>query len=247
MDESCRRLAGRHALVTGGSTGIGRGIVERFLAEGARVVLASRNAQRGARVTRELGPAASWRTFDATDADAWQGIVREFESDPFDILVNNAGGLRYGVPLHEIEPHQYDEEIAANLTTVFLGLRFVIPMMVKRGGGSIINIGSIGAVRGQDDAAAYQAAKGGVRLLTKNAAFTYASAGIRVNTINPGAIATEAVEEEPPERLEPFLARTPMRRQGSPADVAAVAVLLASDEAGFITGADYDVDGGYDI
>lgn len=240
-----QRLSGKHALVTGGATGIGKAIVECFVEEGARVVVASRNSERGRAFVDELGSSATWRTLDHTDANAWRRLIEEFEADPFHVLVNNAGGLLYPKRLHELEPAEWQREIDANLTGPFLGMRYVIPQMIRNGGGSIVNVGSISGRRGQDDAAGYQAAKGGLRLLTKNAAVTYAEAGVRANCINPGAILTEAVMAEPMERTEPFVVRTPMKRQGTPNEVAMIAVVLASDESSFVTGADFDVDGGY--
>lgn len=123
-------------------------------------------------------------------------------------------------------------------------MRYCIPPMIANGG-SIINMGSISGIRAQDDGAGYQAAKGGLRLLTSHAAFTYAARKVRVNIISPGAIDTPKVAEEPRERTLPFIERTPMRRMAQPVEVAHVAVFLASDESSFVTGSDYGVDGGY--
>lgn len=241
------RLDGKHAIVTGGSLGIGEAIARMFVAEGARVLVAARNVERGKAVVRSLGPAAHWERLDVTDAIGWRTLAERLDSDPIDVLVNNAGELLYPKELHEVEPDEWSREIDTNLTSAFLGMRYFIPMMLAYRGGSIINIGSISGLRGQNDAPAYQAAKGGLRLLTINAAYTYASRGIRVNTINPGGVATPKVAGEPWERTLSFIERTPMKRLAQPVEVAFVAVFLASDEASFVTGSDYDVDGGYMI
>ncbi len=241
------RLEGKHALVTGGSMGIGEAVARRFVEEGARVIVAARHADRGREVVRSLGPKARWHRLDVTDAAGWRGLVARLERDPLDVLVNNAGELLFAKQLHEIEPDEWRQEIETNLTGAFLGMRYCIPMMLANRGGSIINMGSISGIRGQDDGAGYQAAKGGLRLLSANAAFTYASRGIRVNVISPGAISTPKVASEPWERTKPFIDRTPMKRMADPVEVAHVAVFLASDESSFVTGSDYGVDGGYAI
>ncbi len=241
------RLAGKHALVTGGTRGIGEGIVRAFVAQGARVLTVARDADAGERMTRELGPALTFRAMDITDEEGWQKLALEHEDDPFDVLVNNAGGLRFAKPLAELEPAEWRFELEVNLTGAFLALRYLIPVMRSRGSGSIINIGSLSGLRAQDDATAYQAAKAGLRQLTRNAAFTYATDGIRVNTVNPGVIATEVPRGGPSPREARFLRRVPMGRRGTPADIAAAVVYLASDEAAYVTGVDLEVDGGYQL
>jgi hypothetical protein len=153
--------------------------------------------------------------------------------------------MRHPERLHEIELDAWRDELDRNLTGTFLGMRAVIPVMIAAGGGSIINISPISGALGQEDGPAYQAAKAGVRLITKSAAVTYGEHNIRANAICPGAIDTEAVRVLDPARVAPFLARTPLGRQGTPAEVAQAAVFLASDDSRFVTGADLFVDGGY--
>jgi 3alpha(or 20beta)-hydroxysteroid dehydrogenase len=239
------RLAGKHSLVTGGSMGIGAAICRRFVAEGSRLIIASRGREAGEALAKELGRAARWVELDVTDASRWRELASGLEADPVDVLVNNAGELLHPVQLHQLEPDEWRRELDLNLTSAFLGMRSFIPSMLEHGGGSIINIGSISGIRAQIDAPAYQAAKGGLRLLTRHAAMSYAQDGIRVNVVNPGAIITPKTETDHHDRLPAFLARTPMRRRGVADEVASVALFLASDESSFVTGSDYNVDGGY--
>jgi 3alpha(or 20beta)-hydroxysteroid dehydrogenase len=241
------RLADKHALVTGGTQGIGEGIVRAFVAEGARVLTVARNADRGDGLVRELGAALAFRAMDITDDTAWQALAVDHDSDPFDVLVNNAGGLQFPKPLIELDPAEWRLDIEINLTGPFLAIRYLLPSMRRRRAGSIINIGSMSGLRAQRDATAYQAAKAGLRWLTKNAAITYAADGIRVNAINPGVIATDAEMSLPSERERSYLDLVPMGRRGTPADVAWAAVYLASDESSYVTGIDLQVDGGYEI
>ena len=241
------RLVGKHALVTGGTKGIGEGIVRAFVAQGARVLTVARQPDRGAELAHELAPGLTFRTLDITDERAWETLASEYDGDPFDILVNNAGGLRYAKPLVELEPAEWRSEIDTNLTGPFLAMHYLLPSMLRRGSGSIINIGSMSGVRAQWDAASYQAAKAGLRWLTKNAATTYAGDGIRINTINPGIIATEKPLGAPSPREQAFLGRVPAGRRGMPSDNAWAAVYLASDESTYVTGIDLQVDGGYEI
>lgn len=243
------KLAGKHALVTGGTRGIGEAILRRFVAEGARVVFTGqdlpKDVTQGNEIAKELG--ASFRILEVTDEAGWQRLAAEYVDDPFDILINNAGGVNYPKPLLELSTAEWHKDLEVNLSGPFLGIRTFLPAMLARGKGSIINIASMSGVRAQPDATAYQAAKAGLRWLTKNAAMAYATGGVRINTINPGVIATQMQAAMPAKREQWFYDRIPMNRRGLPSEVAAAAVFLASDEASYITGVDLNVDGGYTI
>ena len=237
-------LDGKHALVTGAARGIGAAIAAAFAAEGASVLLVDQLSEQGDAVARSLGPPARFVAGDVTDPATWARLIEAMDGR-VDVLMNNAGGLRHPQVIHELELADWRDELDRNLTSVFLGMRAVLPPMIAAGGGSIVNMSSISGALGHDDAPAYQAAKAGVRLLTKNAAVTYGRHRIRVNALCPGAIDTEAVRGEDPARLAPFLARTPLGRQGTTEEVAQAAVYLASEQSAFVTGTDLFVDGGY--
>lgn len=239
------RLHGKRALVTGAARGIGEAIARRFVAESATVVITDIRDADGRLLAKELGERASYRHLDVIDDEAWQAVGAEAERHPFDILVNNAGAVVSFEPLHAVEPDTFRRIVELNLTSVFLAMRFVVPSMVDAGQGTVINLSSISGVVGHDVAPAYQAAKGGVRTLTKNGAITYAARGVRVNSIHPGIIATPMVDEQPQWATEAFVGHTPMGRPGTPDDVAHLAVYLASDESSFVTGAEFYVDGGF--
>ncbi|GHF17177.1 2,5-dichloro-2,5-cyclohexadiene-1,4-diol dehydrogenase [Amycolatopsis deserti] len=238
------RLNGKHALVTGGARGIGRAIAERFIAEGAVVTIADIREPEGQRAADAFG--ARFTRMDVTDADAWESAVAEaWTRQPIDVLVNNAGAVISFDPLEKTSVETFRHVVDLNLTSCFLGMRTVIPRMLEAGCGSVINISSISGVVGHDVAPAYQAAKGGVRTLTKNAAVTFAARGVRVNSIHPGIIATPMVAEQPAWATEAFVAATPMGAPGEPDDIAHAAVYLAGEESRFVTGAEMYVDGGF--
>jgi NAD(P)-dependent dehydrogenase (short-subunit alcohol dehydrogenase family) len=184
---------------------------------------------------------------DATDEDAWGNAVDEaWAHQPVDTLVNNAGAVLSFEPLDATSVEAFRKVVDLNLTSCFLGMRTVIPRMLEAGGaGSVINMSSISGVVGHDVAPAYQAAKGAIRTLTKNAAITYAARNVRVNSIHPGIIATPMVAEQPDWATEGFIGATPMGRAGEPDDIAHAAVYLASNESRFVTGAEMYVDGGF--
>lgn len=236
------RLAGKTAVVTGGAKGIGKAIVAEFVKEGCYVYLADTDAIAAEAAVEEIGSQCVYVPLDVTDEKAWLDLASHMVPD---ILVNNAGAVLDFGPLHDTSLEQWNRIIELNLTSVFLGIRTFAPKMAHRGRGSIINMSSISGVVGHSVAAAYQAAKGGVRVLTKNAAMTYVDQGVRVNSIHPGIIETPMVRAQPSWATEGFLAGTPMKRLGRPEEVAFAAVYLASDEAAFVTGTELYVDGGF--
>lgn len=233
------RLAGRHVVVTGSARGIGRAITARLLREGADVLALDVDARAGAASAAELG--CRFRELDVTSEAAWAAL----EEQHVDVLVNNAGGLLSSAVLHEHDLATWHATLELNLTSVFLGMRWAIEQMLDRGQGAIVNVCSMSGLVGQADAPAYQAAKAGVALLTRNAAVTYGSSGIRVNAVSPSVITTPGTADEAPERTASFLARVPLGRAGDAGDVAAAVAYLASDDASYVSGANLAVDGGY--
>ncbi|GAB3060217.1 SDR family NAD(P)-dependent oxidoreductase [Sediminivirga luteola] len=233
------RLTGKVAIVTGASRGIGAGIATAMAAEGATVI--------GCDVLGFSAPAlAATEALDVTDEDAWAQVVAKVleRTGRLDVLVNNAG-ITSPESVHESRLEEWRRVVSVNQTGVFFGMRAAIPAMEAGGGGAIINISSICGAAAVPGIAAYHAAKGAVRTMTKNAAITYARQGIRANAILPGWIQTPMTAGQSADVNDRFLDATPLGRPGTPSDVAGAAVFLASDESAFITGVDLPVDGGY--
>jgi NAD(P)-dependent dehydrogenase (short-subunit alcohol dehydrogenase family) len=248
-----QRLAGKVALVTGGGRGIGRGVVEAFAHEGATVVsadlehpehpgLSGRSGRPGGAAG---GSAVRPVRLDVTDEDAWAETVAAVERDHgrLDVLVNNAGLISYE-PIDTLSLDEWHRIIAVDQTGVFLGMRAAIPAMRRAGGGSIVNLSSAWGVVGGVGTHAYHASKGAVRSMTRNAAVTYATEGIRANAVIPGWIETPLTDAQPDDLNAAVLGGTPMRRGGTPADIASGCVYLASDESSYVTGTDLVIDGG---
>jgi NAD(P)-dependent dehydrogenase (short-subunit alcohol dehydrogenase family) len=252
------RLQDKVAVVTGGASGIGRGIAEKFVAEGAHVLICDIDAGRGEALARDLGASARFMTTDVSRADdieaavaaavAWAGRV--------DCMVNNAGFGGVHTSITEIDEAGYDRTMAVLLRAVLFGMKYAARQMKTQGSGSIISTASIcGLTVAYNTPHVYNAAKAAVVQLTRSVALELGPDNIRVNCLCPGFVATpifgrgmdvpSQMLERSAELVEPFLAQMqPIRRAGQPADIAEAACWLASDATGWVTGHAMVVDGG---
>lgn len=253
------KLEGKVAAVTGGSRGIGRGIVEAFLAEGASVVLNGRSAEKGERALAELGAGerAHFMAGDVTRESTVKGLVDGAVEryGRIDVLVNNAGGSSGFAPVADMANEAWDHTIRWNLSATFWGIKHAFVHMVPQGSGRIINISSLEGKHGKPGIAAYVAAKHAINGLTKSAAQEVGTTGVTVNAICPGLIETDIVRESGAaaaasmgltydEMVQQFADESAIKRMNTVDEVGAVAVLLASDVGAGITGALWSVDGG---
>lgn len=248
------RLAGKVALVTGGNAGIGEAIAKTFVREGAAVAITGRRQEELDRVVREVGPhtgrvlaIAGSVTDDGHARSAVAEVVQRFGA--VDILINNAGVGEFGRRLHELDDKTWARVLDVNLTGVFRMTRAAIPEMLKRGRGAIVNISSIASLVGIPYLPVYAASKGALDALTRAIAIDYAKDGIRCNVVNPGLIATPMAAPlmANPEQLDPILSHYPIRRAGKPEEVADMVLYLASDEAAWVTGGTFTIDGGMTV
>lgn len=241
------------ALVTGGARGQGRAEAELFAEHGATVVVADIRDELGREAAgsiRESGHEAVYHSLDVSSEPQWKEVIEAIDAEfaRLDVLVNNAGIIN-SESIVEETVEGWERVIDVDLKGVWLGMKHAIPLMRETGGGRIVNTSSIyGTVGGSGNCAAYHAAKGGVTVLTKNAAVGYAEDGIRANSIHPGVVTTEMGDHEDenddsgPERL---LEATPQGRAGTADEVARAVVFLGSEMSSFVTGAALHVDGGY--
>jgi NAD(P)-dependent dehydrogenase (short-subunit alcohol dehydrogenase family) len=248
------RLEDRVALITGGTSGIGKATASLFLREGARIVIVGRNRVRGARVASELDGTGDRAVFVSADvrsaADCRLAVNTTVDRfGRLDILFNNAGVFLADTAVDCTE-EDWDLQLDVNLKGTYMMSKYAIPEMIKGGGGAIVNNASGWGLVGGAKAAAYCASKGGVVLLTKAMAIDHARAGIRVNCVCPGDVDTPMLPADARRRelaWHAYLAEAadrPMGRIGRPEEIASVVLFLASDEASFMTGAIVAVDGG---
>jgi NAD(P)-dependent dehydrogenase (short-subunit alcohol dehydrogenase family) len=242
-------MNGQVALVVGASRGIGAATAQAFAAAGAAVVLAARDQAAlqtvAARIQSGGGQALAVPA-DVTDPGSMAALVSQAVDTygRLDLAFNNATAGPLPAPLAEIDPAEFDLGIATNIRGTFLGMKYQIPAMLRTGGGAIVNMASLAGLIGTANLAAYVAGKAGIIGLTKVAALDYADHGIRVNVVAPGPILTHHLEAAGPEAQRLAGLSTPMRRVGSPAEVAQTVLWLCSAEASFINGVVVPIDGG---
>jgi len=242
------RLNGKVAVITGAGSGMGESMVAAFIAEGAKVIAADISGKQND-VVKRVGGSCIPVQVDVADSDSVQAMLNMAikEYGRLDIICNNAGVSGAHARTADYDLDEFDRIMAINCRGVFMGMKFAIPLMLKTGGGSIVNTSSMASTVAFPTMPAYAASKGAVSTLTKVTAAEYAADNIRVNAILPGAIDTGISRALPADVLAGAVKGTPIGRIGKPSEIADLAVFLASDESSFITGALIPVDGGYTL
>ncbi len=244
------KLQGRTAIVTGGASGFGEGIVRRFAEEGARVIIADRNGEAAQALAAELGPDHLGVRVDVANAADVASLIQQTlaATGRLDILVNNAGVGHTPQPMESLPEEDFDRIFAVNAKSIYLLAREVVLVMKAAGGGAILNIASTGGVSPRPNLTWYNASKGWVITATRAMAVELAPSQIRVNALNPVAGETPLLKtfmgEDSPEVRAKFLSSIPLGRFSTPADMGAAAAFLCSDDASMITGVAMEVDGG---
>jgi 3alpha(or 20beta)-hydroxysteroid dehydrogenase len=239
------RFDGQTVIVTGGSRGMGESHVHGFIEEGASVVIADVLEDEGRALASGLGARGVFVRLDVTSDEQWDDAVRTAEErfGPVSVLVNNAGIAQYQ-PLVEIDPALWRRVLEINLTGTFLGIRAVAESMRRAGGGAIVNISSEEGLTAHAGFGAYGTSKWGVRGLTKYAALELGHRGIRVNSIHPGFTATAMLDTADPSSIAAMSATLPIPRVAQPREVTKLVLFVASEEAGYMTGTEFVIDGG---
>jgi 3-oxoacyl-[acyl-carrier protein] reductase len=245
-----KQLAGKVAIVTGGASGFGEAIVRLYIAEGAKVMLADLNAKRGKAIAKELGPKCAFAKCDVSLGSNVKSMVKacvKLLGSP-DIVVNNAGTTHLNRPMLEIDEATFDMVYAVNVKSIFHMAHAVVPLMRAKKSGVILNVGSTAGIRPRPGLTWYNGSKGAVNLLSKSMAVELGPDGIRVNAICPVIGETALLEKfmgvpDTPENRARFIATIPLGRMSRPSDIASAALYLASDQAAFISGVEFPVDG----
>ena len=242
------RLQGKTAIVTGGASGFGEGIVRKFIAEGARVMIADINLDAAKALAEETGGIA--QHVDVSNAQSVHDMAHAafVAFDTPDILVNNAGITQLPMPMEDVTEEEFDRVMAVNDKSVFLTAKYIVPHMKANKSGAILNVASTAGVSPRPRLSWYNASKGWMITATKAMAVELAPEGVRVNAINPVAGETPLLQsfmgEDTPEIRAKFISTIPLGRFSTPEDMANAALFLCSDEASMITGVAMEVDGG---
>ena len=241
------RFQDKVVLISGGARGQGAAEARLLVAEGAKVVIGDVLEAEGRRLAQELGPVAAFVRQDVTNEADWANAIAAAQKlGGLYGMVNNAG-IFAPRSLMETDAALFERHMRVNQLGCFLGMKAVVPLMERSGGGAIVNISSVAGLRGSPNAIAYSSTKWALRGMTKAAAIELAPRGIRVNSVHPGPIDTEMLNVRTREENQRRVQQVPMKRMGSAEEVARLVLWLLSDESGYVTGAEMTIDGGVSL